>query len=86
MKKPNKSKKEINIVCIGCGMTANYLTCLKKYAQPPIQKAFTISTMHKGMCDYCGEKTYVTEVRDYFYPDFSLIEMVKNYLHTFNSN
>jgi len=76
--------KEINNVCAPCGLVANYLTCLKKYGTPPLQKAFTISTFHYGECDYCGEdipgQTRVTEARDFFYPDFSLIEKVREFL------
>jgi hypothetical protein len=72
--------KAVHLVCSGCGVTANYLTCLQKYGQPPIKKAFTVSTYHKGKCDYCGEKTSVTEVRDFFYPDFTLIDKVKELL------
>jgi hypothetical protein len=72
---PNLMREEtiIHKVCSPCGITANYLTCLKKYGKPPIKKAFTISTFHIDMCDVCGEKTGVTEARDFFYPDFSLI-------------
>lgn len=66
-------KKEINEVCSACGITANYLTCLKKYGRPPLKKAFDISTFHEGKCQVCGKNTLVTEPRDYFYPDFSLI-------------
>jgi hypothetical protein len=27
----------------------------------------------KGVCHYCGRETYVTEERDFFYPNFKLI-------------
>lgn len=66
-------KKEVYEVCSPCGITANYLTCLKKYGRPPKQKAFMVSTFHKGVCEVCGEETHVTEARDFFYPDFDLI-------------
>ena len=66
-------EKDINIVCSACGITANYLTCLKKYGQPPLKPSYIISTYHDGICDCCGRKTMVTEARDFFYPDFSLI-------------
>ena len=71
-----EEKKEINNVCPACGLVANYLTCLKKYGQPPKQKAFLVSTFHKGKCDYCGEETSITQVRDFFSPDFSLIDKI----------
>ena len=64
---------EINIVCDGCGLEANRLTCLKRYGAEPLKKKFDISTYHKGKCDYCGKVKMVTGVRDYFYPDFSLL-------------
>lgn len=63
----------IHNVCSPCGITANYLTCLKRYGRPPKKKAYEISTFHKADCDMCGESTHVTEVRDFFHPDFSLI-------------
>ena len=66
-------KTDIWDVCSPCGLTANYLTCLKKYGKPPIKKAYDVSTYHTGTCDVCGEKTSVTEPRDFFYPDFNLI-------------
>ena len=65
--------KEVYNVCAACGITANYLTCLKKYGKPPIQKAFGVSTFHNGKCEVCGDLGPVTEARDFFYPDFSLI-------------
>jgi hypothetical protein len=67
------TNKIINNVCAGCGITANYLTCLKKYGKPPIKKCFDVSTYHLGKCDLCGEETSITESRDFFYPDFDLI-------------
>lgn len=66
-------QKEVSSVCQPCGVTANYLTCLKKHGRPPVKKAFDVSTFHNGTCDVCGEKTSVTQPRDFFYPDFSLI-------------
>ena len=71
MKYPHK--ENIRNVCVACGITANYLTCLKKYGQPPQKKMFSISTYHVAECDFCGEETSVTETRDFFYPDFDLI-------------
>jgi hypothetical protein len=68
--------KEINHVCRECGVTANVLTCLKKFQSRPDQLSFTVSTYHDAECDYCGEKRPVTELRDFFYPDFSLIDEV----------
>lgn len=64
---------EINKVCSACGITANYLTCLKKYGKPPIKPAFDVSTYHIGVCDVCGHERMVTEPRDFFYPNFDLI-------------
>lgn len=67
-------QKEIKLVCSACGITANYLTCLKKYGNPPKKACFDCSTFHENICDMCGKKTEVTEVRDYFYPNFELLE------------
>ena len=72
-KEKRKMLKEIYKVCVACGITANYLTCLKKYGQPPLKFAFDISTFHTAKCDVCGHEESVTEPRDFFYPDFSLI-------------
>lgn len=67
-------EKEINNVCSRCGITANVLTCLKKYKDTPKTFATDLSTFHIGECDCCGNMTNVTEARDFFHPDFSLIE------------
>lgn len=67
-------------VCAMCGLTANFLTCLKKYGQPPLKPCFSVSTYHKGKCEICGHETSVTEARDFFYPNFSLLtKLIKKY-------
>ena len=73
-------KKEIHWVCYECGISANVLTCIKRYGKRPNKLHFTISTYHAGKCDVCeriqdedGEDLFVTEPRDYFWPDFSLL-------------
>ena len=70
----NNFKSPIRNVCSDCGIEANRLTCLKKYGQEPLKKAFNTSTFHKGICDFCKEEKSITEVRDFFYPDFSLMK------------
>lgn len=64
---------EVSEVCTPCGITANYLTCLKKYGQPPKKFQFEVSTYHEGVCGVCGQETTVTDPRDFFHPDFDLI-------------
>lgn len=67
--------------CSPCGITANQLTCLKKYGERPLKNASEVSTMHKGFCYICErDDQYVTEMRDYFYPDIRAIRYIKNYL------
>lgn len=61
-------------VCDDCGREANRRTCIKRYGAEPKQAKFLVSTFHKGECDVCGEVKNVTESRDYFYPDFSLLK------------
>lgn len=68
-----KTNDQIHWVCSACGITANYLTCLKKFGKPPLKPAFEVSTFHENTCDVCGHKRAVTESRDFFYPDFQLI-------------
>ena len=70
----NNLDTTIHWACGECGISANVLTCLKRYGKPPKQLAFTCSTTHKGKCDFCGEEKDVTQARDYFYPDFSLLK------------
>ena len=72
-KDSNDLDTEIKKSCWECGVTANVLTCLKKYGRPPKQVAYTVSTYHKGTCDFCKEEKDITETRDFFYPDYSLI-------------
>lgn len=64
---------EINEVCYECGVSANVLTCLKKYKNRPNQLKSSLSTFHQGICQVCGETKAVTEARDFFSPDFSLL-------------
>lgn len=66
-------KKEIKVVCDDCGVTANRLTVLEKHGQEPIKAKFDCSTYHLAKCDCCGLKKQVTEVRDFFYPNFDLL-------------
>jgi hypothetical protein len=65
--------KEIKQACNDCGIEANRLTCLRKYGAEPKQKKFSVSTYHEGKCGACGEVKMVTESRDFFHPDFSLL-------------
>ena len=74
----NTMEEPISSVCRECGIAANVLTCLQKYGQRPDQLAFTVSTVHKGTCDVCGEERHVTEPRDFFYPNFGLLVAIKN--------
>lgn len=60
-------------VCSPCGISANVLTCLKKYGRPPKKLAYSMSTFHSGVCVCCQEAKPVTEQRDFFYPDFDLL-------------
>ena len=60
--------------CEPCGVSANVLTCLVKYGRRPNKLCFDVSTFVEGMCIACGEETDVTEARDFFYPDFSLLK------------
>lgn len=69
----NSFHSEIEQVCRECGIAANVMTCLYKYGEPPKQLAFTMSTYHTGKCDWCKETKPVTEVRDFFYPNFALL-------------
>ena len=73
-----KLQESISNVCYECGVSANVLTCLKKYGMPPKKLCFDVSTYSLGYkCDYCGKKKDTTEVRDFFYPDFSLLAKFK---------
>lgn len=60
-------------ICEQCGIAANVLTCLKKYKAPPQKLKFDTSTYSEGQCRICGMDKWVTEERDFFYPDFNLL-------------
>ena len=60
-------------VCSECGRLANYATCMARYGHPPKKEAYDVSTFSKGVCHYCKRETYVTEERDFFYPNYKLI-------------
>jgi hypothetical protein len=66
-------------ICWECGTTANALTCLKRYGVPPLKVAFSVSTWGVGECRICKRETEVTEERDFFYPEFELIEEIVRY-------
>lgn len=66
--------KEYKKVCSSCGISANVLTCLKKYGTPPLKLAYSMSTFHDGICDFCGKVGPVTEPRDFFHPNFNLLK------------
>lgn len=70
--------ESINKVCWECGVSANVLTCLKLYKAPPLKVAYTQSTWHPSVCDVCEKRKDVTEPRDFFYPNFSLLR--KNWI------
>lgn len=48
-------------ICNDCGNKA----CYSQHRHPSL-----MSTYHIGICDVCGEKTFVTEPRDFGYPKF----------------
>lgn len=74
-----QEQKQITEVCNSCGISANVLTCLKRYGRSPLKLSFSISTFHKGMCQVCGdEDIHVTEPRDFFYPEFELLKYFKD--------
>lgn len=75
--------KEVSICCRECGISANVLTCLLNFGQRPNQLAFTTSTFYKGECQCCGKFDYVTQARDFFYPDFSLLPKVAKLIHKY---
>lgn len=61
-------------VCNKCGLEANRRTCLKNYRALPKQPKSLLSTYHAGKCEWCGDRAQITEARDFFYPDFKLLE------------
>jgi len=69
----NNFNSTIRKVCSDCGIEANRLTCLKKHGAEPLKKKYDVSTFHTAICDFCHREKWVTEVRDFFYPDFSLM-------------
>jgi hypothetical protein len=69
---------EIHNVCNDCGIEANRRTCLKKYGAEPLKRKYSLSTYHNGVCDWCKKEKQITEVRDFFYPDFSLMEVQRD--------
>ena len=79
----NNPKSPIRNVCSRCGILANHYTCLERFWWPAKKPCFDISTYHKWVCPICWKDTLLTEVRDFFYPDFSLIPLrVRNKLQS----
>lgn len=74
LEKASMKSKDIYHVCSRCGTMAHVATDLAKGVPfERIKPCYEVSTFHWGLCDCCGLDTYVTEVRDFFYPDFDLI-------------
>lgn len=73
-----KRENEINQVCYECGVTANVLTCLKRFKAPPFKLKYEVSTYSNGRCDFCKKNKSITSVRDFYYPMFSLLQ--KNWI------
>lgn len=67
--------KEPHWVCRQCGIAANTLSCLIKFGRPPLKEIISVATFHIDKCDVCGGVKSVTEARDFFYPDFSLLSV-----------
>lgn len=60
-------------VCEDCGRKAHELTYGNKFEDPKtgeVKRQMGMSTWHEGKCQACGEVKYVTERRDFFYPNF----------------
>lgn len=69
MKKDSyKLNSDINLVCSNCGDKALRLPENNK------KKRMLVSTFHFGICNVCGIKKAVTEVRDFGYPIFEVKE------------
>lgn len=65
--------KAISKVCHECGVSARVLTMLKQVGNPPTKLCHTVSTYHTARCDVCMKTKSVTQPRDFFYPDFTLL-------------
>ena len=72
----NNLKTTIHKVCRECWEESSKLTWKKKFpnAKEPERYSFIVSTFHENTCDFCWEKKYVTQARDFFYPDFNLLK------------
>ena len=67
-------------ICADCGFVANHLTMLKRYGNKSIKPCFDVSTFHIGICDICGQKKHVTELRDFFYPTERACKLIRQYV------
>lgn len=74
----NVLKNKPELVCRECGIEASTITFYQRHGHFPTKTCFDISTYHRNKCDVCNEEKDVTEVRDFFYPDFSLLKKRKN--------
>ena len=72
-----KTKELQGPVCRECGLSALVLTCLRRYHNRPNTFGSGTSTYTLGTCAACGEVREVTEQRDFFYPDFTLLQRAK---------
>lgn len=73
-------------ICSDCGKLANKLTCMKRYGakfdEKKFKASFGISTMNMSSpCQICGRKVFVTELRDFFYPDVMVLRFMKRYFN-----
>lgn len=72
----NNSETTIHYVCSDCWIEASKLTWKNKFpwAREPEKYSFDVSTFHKWNCDFCKKEKSITQTRDFFYPDFNLLQ------------
>lgn len=61
---------EVHECCNLCGTLARMAHCNAYGKMLPIS---IVSTYHNGICPLCGREMAITELRDFGYPDLTLI-------------
>jgi len=71
----NNLKTIIRKVCFDCWTEASKATQIDKYWEVKYTTSFSVSTYRKSICDWCKKEESVTQTRDFFYPNFNLLNI-----------
>ena len=70
----NTRKKNMERVCLQCGVAANIFTVIKTYGIVPEQLHHRNIEYKKGVCQFCFHVKEVADVSNFFNPNFKFLK------------